>query len=164
MTDVEPVGDVSGPDVDDKTEMRIIKEVEFAASCLVHGTEKITSQPRVLNLGYGRAVVDLGRTTCIPCGHSLYVTIGLFETNWEKISVPQLQVLLREALLGGSISMSDIPSDDDEEEEDLEPERPTPPANQSSGTPTPGAPASPSLGDRPRFRGSLGEGSRGDQG
>jgi len=146
MEELQPVSDVQGPDVDDATEIRIIKEVELAAKCLIHGTQRITSQPRVLNLGYGRTVTDLGRTSCLLCGHSLYVTIELFETNWEKITVAQLQVLLRAAL--EAEYAANTPADDDEEEEE---DTDTPAPEQPAPPPMDGQSEAPTFGDRPRF-------------
>lgn len=127
MVEEGPVGDARGPDVDDETEIRIVTEVEFAARCLIHGTQKITSQPRVLNLGYGRAVVDLGRTTCLVCGHANWVTIELYDTNWDKATVAQLQRQLRLALAEqyGSASVEEEEEEEDPRELD-QPEQPEP--------------------------------------
>lgn len=106
-------------DNNEKPPFKMIREMEFVAHCLVHADKYISHQPRPLNLGHGRVAIDLGRAVCNGpgChGTSNWLTIQVYETNWDKATHEQWKAAMQHALLTemGQAKSDDTESDDTE--------------------------------------------------
>jgi hypothetical protein len=83
---------------EDNTPLRLVTEIEFVARCVLHGTDKISFQPRPMNLGHGRMVIDVGRAQCLACVSSVWLTIDLYETKWENVAAQLMRENMRRVL------------------------------------------------------------------
>lgn len=108
--------------------LELTHEVDVEARCVLHGKNHISMQPRILNLGHGRAVIAMGQAHCRGpgCnGTSQWITLDLVVTNWENVSEDQFKKAMRHALeteMGVAMG-TPPPAEEDEEPEAPEPKK-----------------------------------------
>jgi hypothetical protein len=100
----------------EEEDCRLIKEVEFVARCILHGANDIRFQPRPMNLGHGRMVIDLGQAICMKCGTSIWITIDVYDTKWDKATAEQVKSNIQRVLAEEMAALPPAEPEPDEEE------------------------------------------------
>lgn len=81
--------------------IKLVQEVDVEARCVLHGKRGISMQPRILNLGHGRAVIDMGQAHCRGPGCNgtrQWITLDLVTTQWTNVSEQEFKASMKHAL------------------------------------------------------------------
>lgn len=103
--------------------LELVHEVDVEARCVLHGKNYISMHPRIMNLGHGRAVINMGQAHCRGpgCnGTSQWITLELVTTDWTNVTEDQFKNAMRHALeteMGVSLAARPPVEEDEEEEE-----------------------------------------------